>query len=167
MTRQENFFKKKREKWIGIRNGFLAFPWDFIVHTLVIKHDQLGIFEHDKSYFSYHVCIHHIRYQVKYLILNLFPKVKKYGRPMGSSNQCHGEHPKRIRTWHPRDKGTTGQIDKLVWEPHQNRGDASSRPITFAKSIGPSTIHPDYELSATRNWSSQPAATKAYSSACF
>ena len=77
---------KKKGKWIGIRNGFLAFPQGFIVHTLVIKHDQLGIFEQDMSYFSYHAYIHHTRHQVKYLMPNLFSKVKKYGRPMGSSN---------------------------------------------------------------------------------
>ena len=70
---------KKREKWIGIRNGFLVFSQGFIVHTLVIKYDQLGIFEHDKSYFSYHACIHHIRHQVKYLMLNLFQRLRNMG----------------------------------------------------------------------------------------
>ena len=92
------FEKKKREKWIGIRNGFFAFPQSFIVHTLIIKYDQLGIFEHDMSYFSYHACIHHTRHQVKYLMPNLFSKVKKYGRLMESSNQCHREHPRRVWT---------------------------------------------------------------------
>ena len=111
--------------------------------------------------------MHHTRHQVKYLMINLFSKVRKYGRPMRSSNQCHREHPRRIRARHPRDKGTIGQIDKFVWKPYQNQGSASSRPITLAKSTGLSTIRSDYELSATRNWSPQPTATKAHNSACF
>ena len=115
-----------------------------------------------------HACIICIAiHQVKCLMPNLFSKVKKYGWSMGSSNQCHREHPGRIRAWHPRDKGLTGQIEKFVWRPHQNRGSASSRPITLAKSTGPSTIRPNYEPFATWNWSPQPAATNAYSSTCF
>ena len=35
-----------------------------------------------------------------------------------------------------------------VWGPYQDRGNASSRPITFAKPTGPSTIHPDEKPSA-------------------
>ena len=97
---------------------------------------------HIIPYFLYHACIHHTKHQVKYLMLNLFPKVKKYGRPMGSSNRCHRKHSRR-------DKWTTGQTDKFARRPYQDRGSASSRPITFAKSTGPSTIHSDYELSAT------------------
>ena len=118
-------------------------------------------------YFLYHAHIHHTKHQVKYLMSILFSKVKKYGRPMGSSNQCHREHPGRIRARHLKDKGTIGQTNKFVRRPYQDWGSASSRPITLAKSTGPSTIHPDYKLSATRNWSPQLAATKAYSSACF
>ena len=40
-------------------------------------------------------------------------------------------------------------------------------PSSLAKSIGPSTIHPNREPSATRNWLPQPAATNAHSPACF
>ena len=46
-----------------------------------------------------------------------------------------------------RGERTTDQIDKLVGEPHENRGSASSRPFTLTKSTDPSTIRPDYELS--------------------
>ena len=80
---------------------------------------------------------------------NLFPKVKKYVRPMGSSNQCHREHLGRIGARHPRDKGTIGQTNKFVRRPYQDRGSASLRPITLAKPTGPSTIHLDDEPSAT------------------
>ena len=62
-----------------------------------------------------HVCIICIViHQVKCLMPNLFPKVKKYGRLMGSSNQCHKEHLGRIWARHPGDKGTIGQTDKFV-----------------------------------------------------
>ena len=40
--------------------------------------------------------MHHTKHQVKYLMPNLFPKVKKYRRPMRSPNRCHREHPGRI-----------------------------------------------------------------------
>ena len=48
------------------------------------------------------------------LIPNSFPKVRKYGRPMESLNQCRREHPRRIRTQHLRDKRMTSQIDRFV-----------------------------------------------------
>ena len=102
---------------------------------------------HVISYFSYHACMHHTRHQVRCLMPNLFPKVKKYGRPMGNSNRCHRKHSRRIWAQYPRDKGTIGQTDNFARRPYQDRGSASSRPVTLAKSTGPSTIHPDYELS--------------------
>ena len=115
-----------------------------------------------------HACIICIAiHQVKYFMSNLFPKVKKYGRPIGSSNQCHREHLRRIRTRHPRDKGTIGQTDKFVWRPYQDRDSASSRPVTLAKSTSPSTFRPNNEPSITWSSSPQPAATNAHSSACF
>ena len=80
---------------------------------------------------------------------NVFPKVKKYERLMGSSNQRHRKHPRRIWAQYPRDKGTIDQIDKFARRPYHDRGSASSRPVTLAKSTGPSTIRPDYELSVT------------------
>ena len=86
---------------------------------------------------------------------------------MGSSNWCHRKHSRRIWARYPKDEGTTSQTDKFAQRPYQHSGSASSRPVTFAKSTGPSTIRPGYELSATRNWSPQPAVTKAYSSTCF
>ena len=104
---------------------------------------------HIIPYFLYHACIHHMKHQVKYLMPIFFSKVKKYGRPMGSSNRCHRKHSKRIWTRYSRDKGTTGQIDKFARTPYQDQDSASLRPITLAKSTGPSTIRPDYELSAT------------------
>ena len=87
----------------------------------------------------------HNKNQVKYLMPNLFPKVKKYGRPMGSLGRCHRKQWRRIQARHSRDKRTIRQIDKFVWRPYQDRGSASSRPITLAKSTGPSTFHPDNE----------------------
>ena len=55
-----------------------------------LSHGRSGIFEHDMSFHIFcimHACIIHMtRHEVKYLMLNLFSKVKKYGRPMGSSN---------------------------------------------------------------------------------
>ena len=122
---------------------------------------------HIISYFLYHACIHYTKHQVKYLMPNLFPKVKKYGRPIGSSNRCHRKHSRRIRARHSGDKRTIDQADKFVWRPYQDRGSTSSRPITFSKSAGPSAIRPNDEPSATWNSSSQLVATKAYSSACF
>ena len=103
---------------------------------------------HIISYFLYQGCIHHTKHQVKYLMPNLFPKVKKYGRPMGSSNRCHRKHSRRIWARCSRDKGMIGQIDKFARRPYQDRGSVSSRPITLAKSIGPSTIRLDYKLFA-------------------
>ena len=107
--------------------------------------------------------MHHTRHQVKYLMSNLFPKVRKYERLMGCLNQCYREHPKKIRTRHSRDKRTTNQIDRFFWKPHQNHGDASSKPFTLIKSIGPSTIHPDHEPSAKWNSLPQLAATNVHS----
>ena len=70
---------------------------------------------HVISYFLYHACIICIViHLVKYLMPNSFPKVKECGRLFGSSDQCHRKYPRRIRAWHPRDEGTTGQTDKLV-----------------------------------------------------
>ena len=51
---------------------------------------------------------------------NLFPKVKKYGRQFGSLDQRHREHSRRIWARYPRDKGTTGQIDKFARRPYQD-----------------------------------------------
>ena len=104
---------------------------------------------HIIPYFLYHACIHHTKHQVKYLMPNLFPKVKKYGRPIGSSNRCHKKHSRRIWARYPRDKGTTGQIDNFARRPYQDRDSASSRPVTLAKSTGLSTIRPNYGISAT------------------
>ena len=65
-------------------------------------------------------CMHHTKHQVRCLMPNLFPKVKKYGRLMGNSNRCHRKHPRRIWAWYPRDKGTTGQTDKFAQRPYQD-----------------------------------------------
>ena len=146
----------------------LHFCQSFIVHTLVIKHGSLCIFKHDISFHIsriMHTCIICIaRHQVRYLMPNLFPKVKKYGRPFGSSDQRHREYSRRMQTWHPRGKGTSSQVDKFVRRPHQNTDGAFPRSIIIAKSTGPSTIRPNYELFATKNWSPQPAVTTTYSS---
>ena len=107
---------------------------------------------HIIPYFLYHACMHHTKHQVKCLMPNLFPKVKKYGRPFGSSDHRHREYSRRMQAWHPRGEGTFGQIDKFVWRPYQDWSSASSRPVTFSKSTGPLTIRPDYELSSTWNW---------------
>ena len=104
---------------------------------------------HIIPYFSYHACMHHKKHQVRCLMPNLFPKIKKYGRPMGSLNRCHRKNSRRIWAWYSRDKGTTDQTDKFAWRPYQDWGSASSRPVTLAKSTGPSTIRPNYELFAT------------------
>ena len=64
--------------------------------------------------------MHHARHRMKYLMSNLFSKVKKYGRSMRSSNQCHKKQPGRIRARHPKDKGTISQADKFVWKPYQD-----------------------------------------------
>ena len=137
----------------------------FIVYAF--SHGRSSIFEHNMSFNIFVSCMHHARHQVKYLMLNLFPKVKKYGRPIGSSNQCHREHPGKIRARHPRDKGTIGQTDKFVWRPCQDQGNASSRLVTLAKSTGPSTFRLDNESSVTCSLSPQLAATNAHSSTCF
>ena len=59
-------------------------------------------------------CMHaHTKYQVKYLMPNLFSKVKKYGSPMGSSNQCHTKHSRKIWARHPRDKKRLARLIDL------------------------------------------------------
>ena len=136
-----------------------------------LSHGRSDIFEHNMSFYIsrvMHACIIRMtRHQVKCLMPNLFPKVKKYGRSIGSSNRFHREYPERIRARYPRDKGTIGQTNKFVWRLYQDQGGASSRPITLTKSTGPSTIRLDNEPSVTWNLSPQPTATNAHSSACF
>ena len=105
---------------------------------------------HIIPYLLYHACIICIViHLVKYLMPNLFLKVKKYGRPFGSSDQRHREYSRRMQAWHPKGEGTSGQVDKSIRRPHQNTNGASSRPITFATSVGPQIIRPHYELFAT------------------
>ena len=105
---------------------------------------------------------------------NLFPRDKKYGRPTGGSNQYHREHLRRIRTRHPRDERTTGQINKVGWGSHQNYNDRFPISITFASSTGPSlvpisplpkssTIHPSHEQYFIENLLSQPMTSYAHS----
>ena len=78
--------KIQTKEKIGLRIemvSFLSFFSRFIMHAL--SYDQSDIFEHNMSFHIFrimHACIHHTQHQVKYLMSNLFPKVKKYGSPM-------------------------------------------------------------------------------------
>ena len=80
---------------------------------------------------------------------NLFPKVKNMGDQwearIGAIENIQEEFEHDIREI----KEWLSQTDKFARRPYQDRGSASSRPITLAKSTGPSTIRPDYELFAT------------------
>ena len=151
MTRQENLQKRSR---FGLDR---CFPFchflslSFYCAYFGNKAWLIGYFWawHIIPYFLYHACMHHTKHQVRYLMSNLFPKVKKYGRPFGSSDQRHKEYSRRMQAWHPRGEGTSGHIDKSVRRPHQNTDSTFPRSITLAKSTGPSTIRLDYELSAT------------------
>ena len=81
VTRQQKICKK-RKNGFKIRNGFLAFivpQGSLCMHLVMVGQAFLSITCHL-------IFLYHARHQVKYLMLNLFSKVKEYGRPMGSSN---------------------------------------------------------------------------------
>ena len=148
MTRQENLQKSRfgLDRSFPLRRLSSKFHCAYFGNkSWLISHSWAW---HIIPHFLYHAFMHHTKHQVKFLMPNLFSKVKKYGRPMGSSDRCHRKHPKRIWAWYPRDKGTTGQTDNFARKPYQDQGSAPSRLVTLAKSTSSSTIRPDYELSA-------------------
>ena len=104
--------------------------------------------QHIIPYFLYHTYMHHTKHQVKYLMPNLFSKVKIIWKTNGKPGLVPWRTSKKIQTQHPRDGGAIGQIDKFVWR----HGGSSSKLITLAKSMGPPTICPDHEQFATWNW---------------
>ena len=80
--------KLKKKNWIRLEVCFfLSMSSNFCAHfdnkAWLIEHFWAW---HIIPHFLYHACIHHTKQQVKYLMPNLFPKVKKYERSMGSSN---------------------------------------------------------------------------------
>ena len=77
--------------------SFLVFK--IFVHASVINHDQSNLFVHNTSFHIFrvmHACIICIAiHKVKYFFPNLFSR-DKYGRSIGSSNQCHREYSRRF-----------------------------------------------------------------------
>ena len=91
---------EKWKNWIRLEMCFfLSLSSNFCAHfgdkAWFIMH-----FKHDISFHIsriMHACIICIaRHQVRYLMPNLFPIFKKYGRPFGSSDQRHKKYSRRI-----------------------------------------------------------------------
>ena len=110
--------KFTKKMWLGLDRCFL-FCRFFSKFHLAYFDNKAWLIRHFWAwhiipYFLYHACIHHTKNQVKYLMPNLFPKVKKYGRPIGSSNRCHRKHSRRIWARYPRNKGTMSRLTSLL-----------------------------------------------------
>ena len=133
VTQQENLLEKKK---MNLRLEMVFFlPFSLKVYCACIKSWSVKSFcaQYIISYLSCHACMHHTRHQVKCLMPNSFPKVKKYGRPMGISDRCHKKHSRRIWARHPIDKRAASHIDKFVRRPHPNRDGAFPRSVTLVK----------------------------------
>ena len=144
---------QKKEK-IGSRIEMVSFLSFFLkIYCACIESWWIRHFcaQHVISYFSYHACIHHTRHQVKYLMPNSFPRVRKYERSIGSSDQYRGTRPRGVWTRDLRDQERTCQVGKADRTPHWSKGRASSRVPTLSDSTIPSfwpaskssTKHPD------------------------
>ena len=157
VTRQKMRKWKFKKKKIGLgleRCFFLSFFSRFYcacIESWSIRHFCA---QHVILYFLCYVYIHHTaRHQENYLMPNSFPRVRKYGRSTGSSDQCCRTHPRGVWTWDSRDQEKTYQVSKTGRRSRWSKGRAPSRVFTLSNSAMPlflpasksSTRHPDRE----------------------